>query len=399
MFSIEKAPLFCLPESLTPRDYMGRQLFEHAEELPFSWSEDFWERKNKEMASIARQNCQIVVIRPNSNDVTGPLHQSLTENPLGKFPVAITTEQPFPDGETDTSIDNEAVGAQSVYLVASILNAKDLFQVAGVADHYKITLNAKFVTLVCPFLAFTRKDKNVTPDGAYEPNVTSARTGIVMLSRSIDRMIVVEPHSSATQYFAAQFGIPLAPISPLELMANTLRQRMEQKEIRLNQENAVVIRPDSGRNLAAKRIGEHLRLPHVSFDKHRTSDGTVDFGELSEEDQELVRGRIGICYDDEASTMGTLYTLADKLQSYGLRALAVCIAHCKFTPGWEKRIEHPLFSIVIGTDSRQPIGNIRTASNIEIISLEPFLRQVIAADIKGINFWKDSRFKNMLIQE
>ena len=96
--------------------------------------------------------------------------------------------------------------------------------------------------------------------------------------------------------------------------------------------------------------------------------------------------------------MGTIHAITEALQGYGAKSLAVCLVHCKFTPGWENKIKHPLFSIILGTDSRQPIGNINIAESIEIVSLEPLLRQIIEADIKGVNFWKDLQFKKMILQ-
>jgi len=97
--------------------------------------------------------------------------------------------------------------------------------------------------------------------------------------------------------------------------------------------------------------------------------------------------------------MGTIYALAEALKGYGAKSLAISLVHCKFTPGWENKIKHPLFSLVLGTDSRQPIGNINIADNIELISLAPLVRELIEADIKGVNFWKDKKFKDLILQE
>ena len=65
----------------------------------------------------------------------------------------------------------------------------------------------------------------------------------------------------------------------------------------------------------------------------------------------------------------------------------------------KNKIKHPLFAHILGTDSRQPIGNINIADNIELVSLAPLLRQLIEADIEGINFWQDQKFKDMLLQD
>ena len=116
------------------------------------------------------------------------------------------------------------------------------------------------------------------------------------------------------------------------------------KKIKIDLKNYVVIRPDKGRNLSAIRIQEHLKIPSVSFEKVRVSGQAVTLYELSEEEKKLVINKNCIIYDDEASTMGTIYSLAEALKGYQAKSLAVCLVHCVFAPGWETKIKHPLFS-------------------------------------------------------
>lgn len=377
------------------KDKLGRTLFLRASELTYEYSSKLWQSKNKEInQQIKRTNAQIVVLTPHQDDVSHVIYKSLKHHSLGKYPVATTFEQEFPDGELKILLEGESPKAQSVYIIASILNERDFSRVKKVADHYKNTLNAKFATLICPHLAYTREDKNINSKGEYEPSVTSIRGEIGSLSPFIDRMIVIEPHSSATQACAAMFSIPLVPISPWKLMIEELTKR-----IKINPENTVVVRPDKGRNLAAIRIGEYFKIPSISFDKVRISGQAVTLYELSEEEKSLVRGKTGIIYDDEASTMGTVFAIAEALLGYQARSLAVCLVHCKFTPGWENKIKHRLFTTILGTDSRQPIGNINIADSIELVSLSPLLRNLIDADIKGVNFWREKEYKEMILQE
>lgn len=392
---MDKLKLSYAKDKKPTKDKFGRKIFAHAPEITYQFSSKFWQKKNKEINnSIKRNDCQIVVLTPHQDDVTHEIYKKLKHQKIGKYPVAITIEQEFPNGELKILLDGEAAKVQSVYIIASILNERDFSRVRKVADHYKNTLNAKFVTLICSYLSSTREDKNITSKGDYEPSVTSIRAEIGGFAPFIDRMIVIEPHSFATQTCAALFGIPLVPISPWNLMIDELAKRDKIKP-----KNTVIIRPDKGRNLAANRIGEFLKLPSVSFDKVRISGQAVTLYELSEEERSLVKGKNCLIYDDEASTMGTVYALAEALKGYGSKSLAVCLVHCAFTSGWETRIKHPLFSIVLGTNSRQSIGNINIADNIELVSLEPLIRQLIEADIKGVNFWTDSQFKETILQE
>lgn len=394
-------------EEKAPQRVEDRWVFSRALELTRQCAAKMWVETNQSMEkSLDRSEAQIMVLTPHLKDVTPKFLNSLKEDPLGKYPVATTLEQEFPDGELDLRIINEAAQAQSLYIVASILNERDFSRVRKVADHYKDTLNACCVTLLSPFLSSTRQDKNIELDGRYRPSTLNIRAELRGLAGVVDRMVVIEPHSSATQAFAAEFGIPLLSLSPWKLMTDHLKQtgisvkeNGKEQKIEINPQSAVGIRPDRGRIQAAKRIGQYLGLPSVSFDKVRISGQEVDVYELPKEERELVRDRIGLIYDDEISTMGTIYALAGSLERYQAKALVVCVAHGKFTPGWETRIGHPLIKTVLCTDSREPIGNVALNEKIQVVSLAPLLRQIIAADIKGVNFWASPEFQNMILQE
>lgn len=55
------------------------------------------------------------------------------------------------------------------------------------------------------------------------------------------------------------------------------------------------------------------------------------------------------------------------------------------------------------TDSRNQIGNVEIINKtypgtIKKIGLTPFLQEIIQADLENINFWKDERFKDLVLQ-
>lgn len=380
-------------EEREPKRVDGRLVFSRAYELAPGVAERFWQAKNQEIREcIKRENFQVVVLNTYSKDVTSILFDSFQNEPLGRYPLATTAEQEFPDGELNIFVLNEEPCAESVYLVTSILNERDFSRVRRVADHFKRTLNAKFVTLVAPFLGTARQDKNVDQNKSYTSTTLNLRAEIGGLSGFVDRIMTFEAHSSATQAFAAEFGLPLVSFSPWRVLVEHL---MENKM--LIPSETIVVRPDTGRILVATKIQAHLGVPFVSFEKVRISGQEVDVYELPEDEQILVKGKIGIVYDDEISTMGTISRIADALNRYQAKELIVCVAHGKFTPGWERRIEHPLISQVVCSDTREPVGNITLSSKIKVVTLGPSLRRIIEADIDGVNFWQEPEFKDLVL--
>lgn len=380
-------------EDRRPVKIDGHLVFSRAYELAPGEAQRFWQEKNQLMDKlIERENVQVIVLNTYSKDATSPFCRFFQDKPLGRYPLATTTEQEFPDGELNIFILNEEPQAESIYLVAPILNERDSSRVRRVADHFKRTLNAKFVTLVAPFFFGERQDKNVDQNKNYVPTTLNLRAEIGGLSGFVDRMMTFEPHSSATQAFAAEFSIPLVPFSPWHVLVEHLM-----KNRFLVPSETIVVRPDTGRNLIATKIQAYLGAPFVSFEKVRISGQEVDVYELPADEQGKVKGKIGLIYDDEISTMGTISRIADALSRYQAEELIVCVAHGKFTSGWEKRIEHPLISQVVCSDSREAIGNIALSPKIKVVSLAPLIWDLIKADISGANFWQAPEFKDLVL--
>ncbi|OGH10458.1 MAG: hypothetical protein A2857_00085 [Candidatus Levybacteria bacterium RIFCSPHIGHO2_01_FULL_36_15] len=387
------------------KDSLGRLVIAHAQELPYKCSSCFWEKGNEKLDKVCdRQDAQVVVLRVYPDDVTLPLYASLLDNSLGKYNVATADEQRWGDGELNLMLKGEAPSAQSVYIVTSIQNEADFMRAARVADHYKSDLNAKSVTLVTPFMASGRQDKNVNSQtGAYLPTTVNIRADIKAMASVFDRAIVWEPHSAATQYFAAEAEMPLLPLSPWKRMTDNMLEkgvRVDGRRVKITPENSVVIGPDKGRNLAATRIAEYLNMRYVSFNKTRISGSKTSVYKLTPEEQELIKGRIAVGYDDEGSTFGTANTIADPLEQYGATAFSLNLVHPKCTGAWVQNIRHPLLTTVFVSDSRQPVGNINMAGDIiEKVSLFSDVRDVIEADIKRVSFWEDEqRFRSMILQ-
>lgn len=382
-------------DKLPRRDPEGRLVVERAPEVTWSWAQQNWEAANRRMAEMGvnRNNCQVVVLTDNV-DVSAALYRSLQDKSPGMHLAARTVREVYSDGEKDIFVDGEAVRAESVYLVGALVTDADIVRAMRVADHYKHTLNAGVVTLLCTFLEGGRQDKGVSKGGEYQPKTITPRAEMYALAGLVDRMMVIEPHSSATQAYAAEAGIALAPLSCWRLLMDDVRKRME-----VNPKKWVMVKPDQGRNIAAVRAAKYLGLPGVSFSKTRIDGQNVEEMELTAEERVLVAGRMGLVYDDEASTMGTLRKVMDKLRLYGADGLVACLAHCKFTQGWVDGMRHPLLTEVVGTNSRMPIGNIAMTDKIRVKSLTPWIRQIIAADIKGVNFWRSERFRDLILQE
>ena len=93
------------PDKKPTKDRFSRTVFCRAPELTYDCAADLWQKKNQEIRqTLKRINAQLVVLTPHQDDVTYVIYKSLKRKPLGRYPVATTIEQEFPDGELKLSL-------------------------------------------------------------------------------------------------------------------------------------------------------------------------------------------------------------------------------------------------------------------------------------------------------
>jgi len=387
------------------RDSQGRLVVGRAVEITWGCAERMWqERISCLKQHVDLTNAQVLVLQPHL-DVTRDLYTDLTQNPLGSHPVATTADQEFSDNELDINVVREAAGAEHVVIVASILDERDLVRVGRVANHYKSVLNAGAVSAVLSFMAATRQDKNVDKNGNYVSKPINIWGDLRMISGVVDFMSVLETHSSGTQAFAAMCGLPVAPLSPwatcFEQMFKDGVQIKDQDGghvIWPNSENAVIIRPDKGRNTAARRAERLFGIPGVALNKVRISGQTVEYYDLSVEEQKLIDGRLAYCYDDEGATFGTLEKIGLALSRYGAKCLIAGVMHAKLTNGWDNKARSEMFNRIYLSNSREPIGTASLSDKIRMFTLTPLLRDLVSAHLVGCNYWQDPKYRPMVLQ-
>ncbi|MBI5122281.1 hypothetical protein HZA75_00320 [Candidatus Roizmanbacteria bacterium] len=399
----------------------GIKVYSHAQEISRSYSSFRWEKANRgiKKRGIDKKNCQIFVVAPinRTGNVTYDLYFDQLQRQIGgdeklkigkKIVGTNYGDHWKGDGEPDSRLLDAKVGVNSVYIVGSPQNEADYFLLANTAHELEDIYGVKAVTFLLTSVGLGRQDKNTaTGTKEFDFKMRNIATVMKMLSgdkRHIHRIIAIEPHSAVTHTEATKNHIDLAPISPWKYLIDEI-----DKLSPLDRQATVVVRPDEGRNLASQRIDQYLEVPWVPFVKHKVEDtNEVLFELLRSEDGEKLKGKEVFLYDDEGASLKTVYNLAKKLEKYGIKKIKICLVHAKLTEGWEyklmeiiKQLNIPIEIFI--SDSREPIGNIEEFNKaypgtIRKISLTPFIREIIKADIDGINFWNDERYKKLILQ-
>ena len=413
-----------VPETLPVKDPKTQKvLFFRVPRLKRAFSKELWLQRKKELEIENPGNCQIVI--PHLSEGDDGYKQFLKGELLerGKSFATISTMTYANDVEARVIIKN-ARPVETAYIVVSPLTEKDFAMINNIAGYYKRALGTKRVVLVAPFLGFAREDKN----SKLQDDETIKVTGQVItiasrmaeISSVVDGIITLEPHSEATQTWAAEYGIPLLPISMGLLMAQQVESDLEKEG---GQRSFIFIRPDKGRNLAALRIEEFLGIDGVSFEKDRATDiqGETTFKPLGKESETKLNGKTALIYDDEAASLGTMKGVVQALINSEVKEIVIMLGHARFTgsyedekgyhPGWKENLDEIIeltnknnvkikFYI---SNSREPIGGIyKYISNhqglFQIVDVGPSVQKLIETDIAGFNFWEDEEWAPQVAQ-
>lgn len=402
----------------------GEVIFKRALMLKRAWSTEQYRHKIDESTRSKedRENCQVVVIPPrnpnNKNkDFSQAFFQNLKESQLGKYPAAYLKRQSYHDDKGDKGrfiIGKRNV--KTVYIVSSLVDSSDIEDIQHAASEYRLYGNDVQVNLVSPFIKSERDDKNVESIGKnstkkYSGKIVSILSTMRALAPFVDNIFTYETHSSATQAFAAMFGIDLIPFSLHEELLEQIRDRI------IKRSDWRVVRPDIGRNMIARRLATILKIKGVSLSKFRKGDTLASESmPLTKEETKLLSDKNVILYDDEGATFGTVKDIVlNHLIKAKVKSINILLGHARLQKGWKKNLKKMIeeckkegipLEIYI-TDSRVPIGDldsfITRYKNIKKVSVVDKTRKIIEAAINGINFfenkeWGGVDWENLILQ-
>lgn len=183
--------------------------------------------------------------------------------------------------------------------------------------HTLMKENAAKITVLIPYLAYSRHDKN-EPQKSY----ATALLGQLLFRAGADQLITVDVHSQKAKQL---FPMPLISLSAAELFAKEI--------ISLSMQNASIIAPDEG---AIERCKAVASAAHMGDDitfmiKSRTENGIVHsklIGPVKES---------ALIIDDILDTGKTLVSCCKTLSDLGVREINIMVTHGLFSGSeWEK---------------------------------------------------------------
>jgi ribose-phosphate pyrophosphokinase len=196
---------------------------------------------------------------------------------------------------------------KSVFVIASLHRPDDKFLPLVFLLRLVKDARAASVTLIAPYLAYMRQDKQFKPGEA----ITSSYFG-ELLSPYVDRMITVDPHLHRRKSMNEVYTAPCKVLHASRAISMWIKNSVA---------NAVLIGPDSESEQWVSQVAKEADAPYFILNKERHGDRSV---EISFPETSSFRELTPVLVDDIISTAHTMIATVRRLLELGFKK-PVCI--------------------------------------------------------------------------
>ncbi|MEJ6400159.1 ribose-phosphate diphosphokinase [Nicoliella lavandulae] len=262
-----------------------------------------------------------------------PLAEKIADNmgiELGKANV-----NHFSDGEIQIQIE-ESIRGDDVYIIQSTSEPvnDNLMELLIMADALK-RASARTINVVIPYYGYARQDRKAQ---SREP-ITAKLVADILQTAGVSRVVSLDLHAAQIQGF---FNIPVDHLMAAPLLADYfLKEGFDS--------DTVVVSPDHGGVVRARKVAEYLKAPIAIIDKRRPKANVAKVMNIIGD----VKGKTCLMVDDMIDTAGTITLGAQALIDAGAKEVYACCTHPVLSgPAIERIQKSPIKQLVV-TDSIQ----------------------------------------------
>src|SRR5699024_10845256 len=240
------------------------------------------------MSSTDRDD-SIKLFTLNSNQ---PLAEEIAQHmgiPLGKG--SVTT---FSDGETQINIE-ESVRGRDVYVIQSTSEPvnDNIMELLILLDALK-RASTGTINIVIPYYGYARQDRKAR---SREP-ITAKLVANLLETTEASQVITLDLHATQIQ---GLFDVPIDHLQGVPLLAGYIEKK--------NLQDVVVVSPDHGGVIRARRMADYLKAPIGIIDKLRLKPNVAEVMNIIGD----IEGKTAVIVDDIIDTAGTMQLAADAL--------------------------------------------------------------------------------------
>ena len=265
----------------------------------------------------------------------------------------------FSDGEVKVNVEESIRGAH-VYIVQSTSDPvnDNLMELLIMIDALR-RASAKTINVVMPYYGYARQERKAQ---SREP-ITAKLVANMITIAGADRVLTLDLHAPQIQGF---FDIPVDHLIGVPLLADYFLEKG------LFGEDVVVVSPDHGGVVRARKLADFLKSPIAIIDKRRPRPNVSEVMNIIGD----VAGKKCIIIDDMIDTAGTITLAAAALLAKGADSVYACCTHAVLSGPAVERLDESEIKEVIVTDSiQQPEG--RHLDKLQTISVGTLVGEAI----------------------
>jgi ribose-phosphate pyrophosphokinase len=263
----------------------------------------------------------------------------------------------FSDGEIQIRL-NESVRGSDVFLIQSTCYPvnDNLMELLVMIDAFK-RASVKSINVVMPYYGYGRQDRKARP---RDP-ITAKLVANLIETAGAHRVITMDLHAMQIQGF---FDIPVDHLLGVPILGQYYRTKMLP--------NVVVVSPDHGGVVRARRLADYLSAPLAIIDKRRPEPNMSEVMNIIGS----IEGKTAILIDDLIDTAGTMVLAANALIEYGATEVYACGTHAVLSgPAMERIADSPIKELVV--TNTIPITHPNPSDKIKILSIANIMGEAI----------------------
>jgi ribose-phosphate pyrophosphokinase len=263
----------------------------------------------------------------------------------------------FSDGEIQINIE-ESVRGSEVYLVQSTSQPgnEHIMELLIMIDALK-RASAKMINVVMPYYGYARQDRKAR---SREP-ITAKLIANLLETAGATRMLTMDLHASQIQGF---FDIPVDQLLGVPILSEYFQNK--------GLEDIVIVAPDNGGIVRARKMASRLQAPIAFIDKRRPEPNVAEIMNIVGN----IEGKNAIIIDDLIDTAGTITLAANALVEKGAKSVYACCTHPVLSGPAISRIESsPIKELVVTNTIELP--DEKLLNKIKSLSVVPLLVEAI----------------------
>jgi len=249
-----------------------------------------------------------------------------------KAPYVEAKTRVFPDGESKITFGR--IPKNSIVLVVQSTYPPvdtNLLQALSIISQVR-KVSSKIYAII-PYMGYARQDRQFLSGEV----VTISIIARMIQAAGAKKVVVVDIHSKTA---LNHFKIPKENVSAIPELAKYFKK--------MKLKNALVVSPDMGGSLRAKKFASLLNIDFITLKKSRyRNTGKI----LIQSSKVNVRGKDLILVDDIISTGGSVIKAAQFLKRQKCKRLFVACTHGLFVEDAEKKIKKAGVSQIISTNT------------------------------------------------